>query len=73
MQSLKHTSEAVYELFITKHQVENECIKLVKSIYGSVDSALKWQKCFVKACTGPDGETNCEQSQIDLWKWRKNK
>ena len=32
--------EAMYELgCITKHQLDNECIKLVRSMYGNVDAA----------------------------------
>ena len=58
--------EAMHELgFITKHQLDNECIKLVRSMYGNVDAALRWQKCFVKACTDPNGEIKCEQSKVD--------
>ena len=58
--------EAMYELgCITKHQLDNECIKLVRSMYGNVDAALRWQKCFIKACTDPNGEIKCEQSKVD--------
>ena len=58
--------DAMHELgFISKHQLENECIKLVRSMYGNVDAALRWQKCFVKTCIDPEGEIQCEQSQVD--------
>ena len=51
--------------FITQQQKEKECIKLVRSMYGNVDAALRWQKCFVETCIDPDGEIKCEQSKAD--------
>ena len=58
--------EGMKELgFITEEQEKNECIKLVRSMYGNVDAALRWQKCFVETCIDPDGELKCEQSQTD--------
>ena len=58
--------EGMRELgFITEEQEKNECIKLVRSMYGNVDAALRWQKCFVETCIDPDGELQCEQSQTD--------
>ena len=58
--------EAMQELgFITKEQQEKQCIKLIRSMYGNVDAALRWQKCFVQTCIDPDGELKCEQSKVD--------
>ena len=58
--------EAMLELgFITKEQQEKQCIKLIRSMYGNVDAALRWQKCFVQTCIDPDGELKCEQSKVD--------
>ena len=34
-------------------------------MYGNIDAALRWQKCFVETCIDPDGELKCEQSQTD--------
>ena len=51
--------------FITEEQEKSECIKLVRSMYGNVDAALRWKKCFVETCIDPDGELRCEQSQTD--------
>ena len=51
--------------FITQQQKEKECIKLVRSMYGNVDAALRWQKCFVETCIDPKGKINCEQSKTD--------
>ena len=58
--------EAMYELgCITKHQLDNKCIKLVRSMYGNLDAALRWQKCFIDACTDPNGKIKYEQSKVD--------
>ena len=58
--------EAMQELgFISKEQKDKECIKLVRSMYGNVDAALRWQKCFVQTCIEPKGDIQCEQSKVD--------
>ena len=49
--------------FINKKEEEEQCIKLVRSMYGNVDAALRWNKAFIKLCT--DNEIGCIQSQAD--------
>ena len=56
--------ESMRELgFITKEEVYEKCIKLVRSMHGNVDAALRWQKAFIKLCT--KNEIKCIQSKID--------
>ena len=56
--------ESMKELgFINKKDEEEQRIKLVRSIYGNVDAALRWRKAFIKLCT--DDEIGCIQSQVD--------
>ena len=58
--------EGMKELgFITEDEQQNKCIKLVRSMYGNIDAALRWQKCFVETCIDPKGEIKCEQSKVD--------
>ena len=51
--------------FINQDQMQNQCIKLVRSMYGNVDAALRWQRCFVEVCTMDKGEIKLKQSQVD--------
>ena len=56
--------ESARELgFITKEEEEEKCIKLVRSMYGNVDAALRWQKAFIKLCT--NNKIKFIQSKID--------
>ena len=58
--------EEMVELgFITKEQYQNQCIKLIRSMYGNVDAALRWQRCFVETCTDKEGNIKLTQSQVD--------
>ena len=52
--------ESMRELgFITKEGEEEEkCLKLVRSMYGNVDAALRWQKSFIKLCTNDEKIVN---------------
>ena len=44
--------ESMKELgFITEDEERKKCIKLVRTMYGNVDAALRWQKAFIKLCT----------------------
>ena len=49
--------------FISEEEEKTKCIKLIKSMYGNVDAALRWMKAFVKLCTSK--EIGCEQSAVD--------
>ena len=49
--------------FITEEEEKTKCIKLVRSMYGDADAALRWMKAFVKACTSK--EIGCKQSEVD--------
>ena len=56
-------TDAMYELgFITERQLNEECIKLVRSTY---DAALRCQKCLVQTCRDSKGDIECEQSKVD--------
>ena len=56
--------ESMKELgFINKKQEEEQCMKLVRSMYGNVDVVLRWQKAFIKLCA--DDEIGCVQSHAD--------
>ena len=49
--------------FITEEEEKTKCIKLIRSMYGNVDAALRWMKAFVKLCVSE--EIGCEQSAVD--------
>ena len=49
--------------FITEEEERNKCIKLVRSMYGNVDAALRCQKAFIKL--GTNKEIKCIQSNTD--------
>ena len=52
-------SELMKELgFMTEEEERNKCIKLVRSMYGNVDAALRWQKVFIKLCTNKELKFN---------------
>ena len=56
--------ESMNELGLINEKEEAEqCIKLVRSMYGNTDVALRWQKEFIKLCT--EKEIGCKQSQTD--------
>ena len=58
--------EGMKELgFITEFEQQNKYNKLVRSMYGNIDAALRWQKCFVETCIDPKGEIKCEQNKVD--------
>ena len=65
--------ESMKELgFITEKEERKKCIKLVRSMYGNVDAALRWQKAFIKLCTNE--EIKCVQSKTDpCMLYKKNK
>ena len=49
--------------FITEEEKKTKCIKLIRSMYGNVDAALRWMKAFVKLCTSD--KIDCKQSKVD--------
>lgn len=49
--------------FISEEEEKTKCIKLIRSMYGNVDAALRWMKAFVKLCISE--EIGCEQSAVD--------
>ena len=49
--------------FISEEEQRTKCIKLIRSMYGNVDAALRWMKAFVKLCVSD--EIGCEQSAVD--------
>ena len=49
--------------FITEEGEKTKCIKLIRSMYGNVDAALRWMKAFVKLCVSD--KIGCQQSAID--------
>ena len=49
--------------FITDEEEKTKCIKLIRSMYGNVDAALRWMKAFVKLCVSD--EIGCQQSAVD--------
>ena len=56
--------ESMKELgFMNEKEEAEQCNKLVRSMYGNVDAALRWRKAFIKLCT--DDEIGCAQSQAD--------
>ena len=50
--------EGMIELgFITREQARYSCIKLVKSMYGNVDAALRWMNAFTRVLIKDAGLT----------------
>ena len=49
--------------FITEDEENAKCIKLIRSMYGNVDAALRWMKAFVNLCVSK--EIACQQSAVD--------
>ena len=48
---------------IIEEEERDKCIKLVRSMYGNVDAALRWQKAFIKLYI--NNEIKCIQSKTD--------
>ena len=49
--------------FINELEEKTKCIKLVRSMYGNVDAALRWMKAFIEVCT--NDQLKCKQSAVD--------
>ena len=48
---------------ITQEEESEQCIKLVRLMYGHNDAALRWQNVFITLCT--NNKIGCIQSQAD--------